>query len=267
MCYGSVVLQGQQCEENVVILKSLMRKAAETGDYELRQSYMQTFADELQRMLKTPNSLTCRFDSVPHLKTLTSADGDVRVFSWGYEVERRKYAYCAVVQRRMGSGKSPLTDVYLLNDVKNNLTLPEKEVLHCPDWYGCLYYEMSEKQYDNKTYYLLMGFDYNDGLSYKKHIETLSFNPQGQPVFGMPIFIDEGGAKCRVIFEYSAQSGMHLNYNHAHDKITFNWLHPIIPEMSRERSAYVSDLTYDGYEFRYGKWMKVSDLIIKKPMR
>jgi hypothetical protein len=166
----------------------------------------------------------------------------------------------------MGDVNSPLSDVYILKDVKNDIINPEEKILHYPDWYGCLYYEMIERQDMGKTYYTLLGFDFNNSISHKKYIDVLTFNPQGIPSFGAPIFVGGDGIKSRVMFEYSARSVLHLKYHDDVDKIVFNWLYPIVPEKSNDKSYYVPDATYDGYEFQRGKWTKVKDVVIKKKL-
>jgi hypothetical protein len=164
----------------------------------------------------------------------------------------------------MGDKKSTLSDIYILNDVKQDVHKPEEEILHYPNWYGCLYSDIIETQDMGKTYYTLLGLDFNNGLSHKKYIEVLTFNPQGIPSFGAPIFVDETGIKSRVVFEYSAKSVLHLKYHSDINKIIFNWLYPIVPEKRNDKSYYVPDTTYDGYEFKYGKWMKEKLILIKK---
>jgi hypothetical protein len=241
-----------------------MTMAAEEYDYAKKQEYVTSFSALLEKTLKTPNSLTLTFDSIPYLKTISSKDGILRIFSWGMPGGEDEYLYYAIVQRRMGDAKSPLSDVYRLNDVKQDVRKPEEEILHYPSWYGCLYYDIIETQNMGKTYYTLLGFDFNNGLSHKKYIDVLTFNPQGIPSFGAPIFVDKTGIRSRIVFEYSAKAVMHLKYHSDLSKIVFHWLYPIVPEKRNDKSYYVPDVTYDGYEFKLGKWMKEKQILIKK---
>jgi hypothetical protein len=164
----------------------------------------------------------------------------------------------------MGDRESPLSDIYLMNDVKQQVLNPETEILHYPDWYGCLYSDIVETQDMGKTYYTLLGFDYNNGISHRKYIDVLTFNPQGIPSFGAPIFVDGTGIKSRIVLEYSAKAVLNLKYHDDIQKIAFNWLYPIVPEKRNDRSYYVPDATYEGYEFKMGKWMKVKNILLKK---
>jgi hypothetical protein len=255
---------GQSFEQVRSELSELMTLAEEEYDYDKKQEYVASFSALLQKTLKTPNSLSLSFDSIPHLNVISSKDGILRIFSWGAPKNEGEYLYHAIIQRRMGDKKSPLSDIYVLNDVKQQVLKPEETILHYPEWYGCLYSDIIETQDMGKTYYTLLGLDYNNRVSHKKYIDVLTFNPQGIPSFGAPIFVDGKGIKSRIVFEYSSRSVMHLKYHANIEKIVFNWLYPIVPEKRRDKSYYVSDVTYDGYEFKAGKWVKVKNVLLKK---
>ena len=265
--FFSTNIFAQNFDNEIKELSGLMVNAAEENDYVLKQEYVKQFSDLLEKTLKKPNSLYQPFDSIPHMKVIRSNDGMVRIFNWGVPNEKGKYSYYAVVQRRMGDKNSPLSDVFILNDNKENITNPEKEVLQYPDWYGCLYTDIIEKKdVDNRTIYTLLGFDFNNRISHKKYIDILTFNAQGIPSFGVPLFIEgAGGIKTRIIFEYAAQALMHLSYQADQDKIVFSHLFPLVPDKSNDKTFYVPDMAYDGFEFKFDKWMKVKNLKIVKP--
>jgi hypothetical protein len=257
-------ISGQSFELVKSKLSELMTMAAVEYDDVKKQEYMTSFSELLQKNLKTPNSFSLLFDSIPYLNVIASKDGVLRIFSWGTINEDGEYAYSAILQRRMGNKDNPLSDIYILNDVKRDILKPEEEIVHYPDWYGCLYSDIIETQDAGKTYYTLLGLDFNNNISHKKCIDVLTFNPQGIPSFGAPLFVDGTGIKSRIIFEYSAKSVMHLKFHPELNKIVFNWLYPIVPEKRNDKSYYVSDVTYDGYEFKLGKWMKVKHVLLKK---
>jgi hypothetical protein len=260
----SSAISGQSFEQIKSELSELITLAANEYDYVKKQEYVSSFSALLEKTLKKPNSLSLSFDSIPYLNVISSQDGILRIFSWGAPKGDGEYTYNAIIQRRMGDKKSPLSDVYILNDVKQDVLKPETEILHYPNWYGCLYSDIVETQDMGKTYYTLLGLDFNNSLSHKKYIDVLTFNPQGIPSFGAPIFIDETSIKSRIVFEYSAKSVMHLKYHPDLGKIVFNWLYPIIPEKRNDKSYYVSDATYDGYVFKLGKWVKEKHILLKK---
>jgi hypothetical protein len=262
ICNSAV--SGQSFEQVKNKLSELLTMAAEEYDYVKKQEHVASFSALLEKTLKAPNSLSLSFDSIPHLRILSSKDGILRIFSFGAPKGEGQYSYNAIIQRRMGDKQSPLSDIYVMNDVKQDVLKPEEEILHYPNWYGCLYYDIIETQDIGKTYYTLLGFDFNNGISHKKYIDVLTFNPQGIPSFGAPIFFDATGIKSRIVFEYSAKSVMHLKYHDDLGKIVFHWLYPIVPEKRNDKSYYVPDVTYDGYSFKLGKWVKEKHILIKK---
>jgi hypothetical protein len=264
MVLGSSVATGQPFEQIRAELSELMTMAAEEYDYDRKQEYVASFSELLQKTLKAPNSLSLSFDSIPHVKVLSSADGILRIFSWGAPAGEREYTYSVIVQRRMGGKNSPLSDIYVMKDVAKTVLKPEEAILHYPDWYGCLYYDLIEKQDMGKTYYTLLGFGFNNGISHKKYIDVLTFSPQGIPSFGAPLFVDGAGIKSRIVLEYSSKAVLNLKYHANLDKIVFNWLYPIVPEKRNDKAYYVPDVTYDGYEFKLGKWMKEKNILLKK---
>jgi len=261
-------LHAQSFDEAIGEMSVLMSNAAEENDYGMKREYVDSFSNVLEKTLKKPNSIMQSFDSIPYLKVIASKDGVLRIFNWGVPTESGSYVYFAIVQRRMGGQGSPLSDIFVFNDVKERVLAPEKEVLQYPDWYGCLYSEIIEKDDLGKMVYTLIGFDFNNKVSYKKYIDILNFNNQGIPSFGAPMFIeDRGGAKCRIIFEYSAASAMNVAYMPNLDKIVHNVLLPIVPEKRDDRTYYVPDLAHDGFEFKFGKWMKVKNVLLKKEIK
>lgn len=247
-------------------LSVLMRLADSTSAVVKKQALVDKFGKLLEASLKQPYSFAHKFDSIPYLKVIDSPDGMLKVYSWCVpDEEVGTYKYYGIIQHRRMNKENPLSDVFVLEDVKSRVLLPEYEELNYPDWFGCIYYEIVEKHDMGNTTYTLIGFDFNNTITHKKYIEVLTFNKQGFPVFGSPIFLEgKDGLKSRMIFEYTTQSVMMVRYIPEMDKIVFNYLYPIVPEKKNDKRYYVPDATYDGLEFKFGKWMKVSNLVLKK---
>jgi hypothetical protein len=261
ICSGA---SGQSFEQAKSELSSLMTKAREEYDYDAKQEYIASFAELLHRTLKTPGSLDFSFDSIPFLKVISTADGNLRIFNWGAPKSDSEFSYGAIIQRRTDRSDSLSSDIFVLSDKKKQIDSPETKILNCPDWYGCLYSEIIEVRDAKTNSYTLLGFDLNNGVSHKKYIDVLTFDRQGLPSFGAPVFVDPAGIKSRVIFEYSAKSVLNLRYIPDLKTIAFNWLYPIVPEKGNDRSYYVPDITYDGYELKSGMWSKVKNVLLKK---
>lgn len=244
----------------------LMKAAYAETQLPKKQALVDQFGKLLEASLKQPYSFTHVFDSIPYLKVLASPDGMLKIYSWAVPDERAgAYKYYGIVQHKRMNKENPLSDVFFLEDVKSELMLPEHEELSYPRWFGCIYYELIEKHDMGNTAYTLIGFDFNNTITHKKYIEVLSFNKQGFPVFGKPLFLeDKEGLKSRIIFEYTTQSVMTVRYMPELDKIVFNFLYPIVPEKKNDKRYFVPDVSYDGFEFKFGKWMKVSNVTLRR---
>ncbi|MDR1340206.1 MAG: hypothetical protein LBK58_09170, partial [Prevotellaceae bacterium] len=105
----SSMISGQTFEQVKSELSKLMSMAKEEYDYAKKQEYVASFSELLQKTLKTPNSLSLSFDSIPHLKVISSEDGILRIFSWGAPKGDNDYSFNVIIQRRMGDRESPLS--------------------------------------------------------------------------------------------------------------------------------------------------------------
>jgi hypothetical protein len=114
-----------------------------------------------------------------------------------------------------------------------------------------------------KQYYTLLGLDMHDLRTKKKYIDILSFDSNGAPQFGAPIIELNGWTKHRVIFEFSAQQSMYLEYKRFRRRIEFDHLAPLMPYLVGEYEYYEPDMFRDALKFRGGRWKHTKD--VKKP--
>ena len=245
----------------------ILMKTAES-EPDSAQIIAEKFAEILEKALKLPGSFSHSFDSVPYLGSLASKDGMVKIYTWGFFRSdiQDKYAYYGMIQHKKRDKGSSLSDVFVLKNVNDKSKNFDRTTLNYPDWLGCIYYEIVEKydKYDSPIY-TLIGFDFNNNVTRKKYIDILTFTKEGFPQFGLPIFIeDRSDPKTRIEFEYSAQSVMVVKYYADLDKIVHNYLHPIIPAMENIKSYYVPDVSFDGFEFKFGKWLKVKNVPVRR---
>jgi hypothetical protein len=87
------------------------------------------------------------------------------------------------------------------------------------------------------------------------------------PVFGMPVFDgmkDRPGAR-RIIFEYSRQASMLLDYQTADKTIIFDHLAPRDENVRGQYEFYGPDFSYDGLRLVSGRWRLIEDLPLKNP--
>jgi len=150
--------------------------------------------------------------------------------------------------------------LYPLTDKSSEIKNPENAITDNKKWFGALYSKIIIKKTKSKTYYTLLGWDGNDKFSQKKIIEVLTFDPTGAPRFGADIFNYDRKFPKRVIFEFSATCNMSLKFSNKKDSIIFGHLAPTQPQLEGQFQYYCSDMSFDGFGFKKGKWNYMPDV-------
>jgi hypothetical protein len=161
-------------------------------------------------MLSHDGAYDLDFTVVKNLSALTAPDKKFRIFTWVVPRTDMSYECFGLVYSWNERKKAWVT--YELEDVKNDITNPEKKVFRKNEWWGALYYELIPVKSNGSRYYTLLGWDGSTALSNRKVIEVLSFNPLGQPSFGASLFSGYGKQQKRIIFEYADFTQMVLRY-------------------------------------------------------
>jgi hypothetical protein len=219
-----------------------------------RKNANYAFIKMLVSALKIPNSFLYPFDSVKSVSILNSPDNRFRIISWPIVNDDGSYRFYGTIQINTG-GK---LQMYPLNDYSPFLKNPEDSITDNHKWFGAEYYKIIPV-YSPKLYYVLLGWKGNTVKSTKKVIEALSFKDD-KLVLGLPIFDGNGKARKRVVFEYTRQASMLLNYVPDQNLIVFDHLSPPDPKLKDQRDTYGPDLSYDGYKLKDGKWVYVENL-------
>lgn len=207
----------------------------------------------LVQALKTPNSFQYPFPKIQSISIQYPQDSSFRVFTWQLYVDENEYRYYGAIQKK-GEGLALIP----LIDRSSSLMRPEMEILSGERWFGALYYRI--KQYTDaqgRKNYLLFGFDGHEFFNKRKIVETLRFDENGEAVFGAPNFVKETpeGTKetrNRLVFEYSAEASIRLNYDDLLGLIVFD--HLVKMGMPGGALSNVPDGSYDGYELVDGIW-------------
>lgn len=205
----------------------------------------------LVRTLKIENSFQYRFDRLKSVSILAPPDSSFRIFTWQMFVNDSTYRYYGAIQMN-----SPELKLFALIDRSDEMNeRPVYDALPPERWYGVLYYTL--RQFDSKEgrKYLLCGYDAYAFFEKRKVIEVLSFDAAGKPVFGAPVF-DKPGAKSaelRMLFEYSAEASVRVNWDEQYQMILFDHL-IAWPSPFGRGISYVPDGSYDGLRFEKGRW-------------
>jgi len=221
------------------------------------------FIKMLVKALKVPHSFNFGFDSVKAVKILNSPDNRFRFITWHLQFDDGSYRYFGTVQ--MNTGDRLL--MYPLSDYSPFIKKPEDTVTDNKKWYGAQYYDIIPVNTEQNTYYVLLGWKGNSVKSTKKVIETISFK-NDQPVFGRSVFDGNGKIRKRVVFEYTRQASMLLNYDAGQHTIVFDHLSPPDKKLKGQFDLYGPDLSYGGYRFKDGRWEYVENLDMRnKPSK
>lgn len=213
----------------------------------------------LVRALKTPHSFDYPFNRLRSISIMAPPDSSFRIFTWQLFVNDSTYHYYGAIQMNQGALK-----LFPLIDRSDEMEFePAYEIYTNDNWYGALYYNLL--QFDTKTgrKYLLMGYDAFAFFEKRKLIEVLSFDDSGKPVFGAPVF-DRGDATSalkenRLIFEYSAEASIRVNWDEQYKMVLFDHLIPFPSPFGRGMTA-VPDGSYEGLKLEKGVW-KVIDKV------
>jgi hypothetical protein len=219
----------------------------------------------LVKTLKLDGSFEYPFDSLTFMKVLKPEDGSFRIYNWALKYDDGSFRYYGAIQiNRQDSFKLiPLTDYREKLD-----TNVEQIVVGAGQWIGALYYDIIPEKIKGKTYYTLLGWDGDQYISNKKLIDVLHFEKE-KPIFGAPIFEMEGRTKDRVVFQFSGDAVMLLQYIPDHNIITFDKLIPPNEFGTGMFYTYVPDGTYDYFVWKKNKWVFQEELFgnFKKPIK
>src|SRR5450432_3387992 len=263
LCLVSIEVSGQTASGKHISAKELLQ-------FEKHQDSLKSFADDivnapepnqrfradsffirmLVRSLKIPNSFYYTFDSLQTISKLYAPDSSFRIFTWQIKKDVYVFLQRGAIQMRTEDGSLKL---FPLHDVSMFTKKPGDSVRGANNWIGAIYYRIIQKTVNGKKVYTLLGFDDFTINSNKKWMDVLTFDGQGQPVFGGPYFsFKNDSAKAsknqtvRFYIEYKKEASTTFNYDSSLDMIIYDHLISESEEPNRKE-------TYRSEERRVGK--------------
>lgn len=229
-----------------------------------QRKYNDELLKAFEKILSNPNSFEMTFDSLKnYMGILTAPDNTFKIINWNLIKDDKTYEYFGFIQSKFTQKKKTgflktqeitTIQLYPLIDKSAEIRNPENAITDNKKWFGMLYYKIILKKSKEKNYYTLLGYDLNDAFSKKKIIDVLTFDANGNPRFGADIFAMGKKYPKRVIFEYAYNCSMSLRYNSQKDSIVFDHLSPPEPQLEGQFQYYCTDMSYDGFGFKKGKW-------------
>ncbi len=218
------------------------------------------FIRMLVRTLKLPNSFYFPFDSLQTISKLYAPDSSFRIFTWQIKKDAYVFFQRGAIQMRTDDGSLKL---FPLHDVSMFSKKPYDSVRTANNWIGAIYYRIIQKNFNGKNMYTLLGYDDFTINSNKKWMDVLTFNDQGQPVFGGNYFsFKNDSAKAskkqiqRFYLEYKKEATTTFNYDSTLQMIVFDHLISESDEPDR-KETYVPDGDYEGFVWENGQWLHV----------
>jgi len=238
--------------------------------------------ETLYNVLITKESQSFRFDSVKNISYLMPDDKSFRIFTWAIKKEDGTYESYGVLQNI--DPKSGRAMIFTLKDKSSEYYSPENTLGSVENWFGAIYYRVLPSVINRKKYYTLLGWSGCNSQKQRKVIEVLSFRANGTPVFGSKIFKKyTNKTAMRIVFEYSKQASMTLDYDHqtykistkkrdpktkrmiskevTADMIVFDRLAPLNESMTGVPEYYVPETNIiDAFIPTQGRWTYIQDI-------
>jgi hypothetical protein len=242
-------------------LTVLMKQIFSDKSISIREDVNTKFQSLLKNSLSRNDAFDYPFDSLKHIGRIKSEDNRIRIFTWNMPQIGGNQKYFGFILLKEKN------QIIELTDSRKSIDNPIKDILSPQNWMGALYYSIINESYKGKTYYILLGLDFNNLFSTKKIIEVLTFGKDSEPIFGSNIFKVGDVTLNRVIFEYSARATMTLRYISDSKTIVFDHLSPSRSDFTDNYQFYGPDFTFDGFRFDNGFWVYVRNLDLRNPKR
>lgn len=245
------------------------------GEHELQGLFEQLYSDSLTNpsmvleriqsmmpeILAFPGAMEYSWSKLDRIGVKTSDDRLMRIFTWHLMDEPdtyRYFGYIQVAQKRDRISVVPLVDNHKL---QRSVYKADQTT---DDWYGKLCYGIVTKQVKRKTYYTIMGMDFNNSRSNIKTVEMMMIQ-RNRPQFVKEGFFNGRDRVDRVVLEYSDQVAISVRYDATLDLITFDHLVPLHSIYQNNFEFYGPDGSFDGLEFSSGTWTFKEDIDARMP--
>lgn len=213
------------------------------------------------RSLAQKNSFYYPFDSVL-VQRVYAPDSSFRIFTWQIDKNRDTVRQRGVIQYKTADGSLRITPLIDNSEFAEDLF----GITGSKNWIGALYYRIILKEYEGRKYYTLLGLDDNNSKSTKKWVDVLTFDNNGQPVFGSPVFKNApNGVNNRYSIEYKKDARARLTWDEEQDMIVFDHLTSETGFVN-QRHTFVPDGDYEGFKWEKGNWVYQPKIMCNCPL-
>lgn len=217
-----------------------------------------SFVRMLVRALLVKQSFNYQFSKLKTVSQQYPPDSSFRIFTWQLKKDEYMFLQKGAIQMRTTDGQLKLIPLF---DGSMYTSKPVDSVRGKNNWIGAIYYNIVQKSFGGKTYYTLLGYDDFSVSSNRKWMDVLTFNQQGEPVFGGPLisYKEDTVKKAvanRFMIEYKKEARTTFNYNPEMDMIIYDHLISETEEPER-KETYIPDGDFEGFKWKDGQWVHV----------
>lgn len=246
----------QAYEEDLVLLAPALLDAEQTDDQ--RKASARQFLLLMEKALNQPNSFDFNFSKLKNLAIVGPADKRFRIFTWFSVENYRKKAY-GLIQMAPQKGSNQKT-VFRLLEQEEGVRNVDFKTFGPEKWPGAMYYDLMPVHAGGQKAYVLLGFHPSDNVVHRKTIDILTFTKNGEPRFGLPVFMVNQRKAHRIQFQYNAMATMSLRFDKLRRRIIFDHLSPPDISMKNQFQHYGPDFSVDAYDLKGGHFVFVEDL-------
>lgn len=244
-------------KDSVLRLFDVMRTAPDSGKAVAASQLESLFAAHYSK----EENFDFELDSIPFLGQLSSSDGKVKMLCWNLALENGTFKYHCILRHRTDKKTVVVT---VLKDNDSDWRKLIRKPIQPKNWYGVLYYKILTNKFRGKTYYTLLGWDGKDAIANRKIVDVLTI--QGNRIsLGSNMFKIDNRPAYRLIYEYANDAVMSLNFSEKDRMIVMDHLAPEDSRLEGQYQFYGPDFSYDGLEFKKGKWILNTDIFSKNP--
>ncbi len=228
-----------------------------SDDLTIRQNRFEEVVSMLTALLQEQGLFHYPFEKLERTSIIYAPDSTFRIFTGQLFLDDDHFKYYGVLQHR-SNPHAPI----VLEDWAELVERPNEEILGSDNWLGALYYGIKDFKRGGKTYYVVFGYNGYELYEDLKVADVISFDAEGKPTFGAPVFQNhEGEYWNRLVLKYAADVTVRLNFDQDLDLIAFDNLIPMKSPYKQKQVLMVPDGSYSGYHLDLeGNWIYVDKL-------
>ncbi len=242
-------------------LKCMFEEVGKANEDSVKLKINSLVLNRLKKVWQSPVMYNDDLSGIARMKTLFSKDKKIKICTYGVSFsDFSNLFYGAVVVKR---DKGDL-QVFPLTDKSDGIRSPTHASLNTNKWYGAIYIDIIETQYQKKNYYTLLGYKGQDEFVKRRVVDVMML-PGGKPRFGAPMFKMGRYTYNRLIYQYSLGANMLLRYDEKEKMIVMDNLVPSETFYKGVFRFYGPDFSYNGYKFEKGKWILHNNIDLRNP--